>query len=191
LRIVAMCFAIPLPILVGLGAAGRISREYERNTLDSLLTATFDRNTLLLGKAWASVSGVYIVIGILTIVWLVALATGALSFFALPFLAGAAIIHTTFAAFLGLYFSAVCQNTIRAMIATLIALLGVNLLVAFLPYPWSFVSPPSAFWALSVDKFAVPAEVERVPVAFAVTLLIYGIIGLALLWRFTLEALAE
>lgn len=39
--------------------------------------------------------------------------------------------------------------------------------------------------------FAVPAEIERVPVAFAVTLLIYGIIGLALLWRFTLEALAE
>jgi ABC-type transport system involved in multi-copper enzyme maturation permease subunit len=185
LRIVGMCFAIPLPILVGLSAAGRISREYERTTLDSLLTATFDRNTLLLGKAWASFSGVYILVAVL------ALATGSLSFFAVPFLAVAVVIHTAFAAFLGLYFSAVCQNTIRAMIATLIALVGVNLLIVFLPYPWSFVSPPSAFWALSVDRYAVPAEVERVPVAFAVTLLIYGIIGLALLWRFTLDALAE
>jgi len=58
LRIIGMCFACPLPLLVGLSAAGRISREFERHTLDSLLTATFDRNTLLIGKAWASVTGV-------------------------------------------------------------------------------------------------------------------------------------
>ena len=191
LRIIGMCFACPLPLLVGLSAAGRISREFERHTLDSLLTATFDRNTLLIGKAWASVTGVSIIIGILSITWLAALATGALGFVAMPFLVGAVAIHTVFAAFVGLYFSAVCQNTIRAMIATLITLVGLNLLVAFLPYPWSFVSPPSAFWALSVDTRAVPAELERIPAAFAITLLVYGVIGLALLWRFTLEALAE
>lgn len=191
LRVIGMCFACPLPLLVGLSAAGRISREYERHTLDSLLTATFDRNTLLIGKAWASVTGVYIIIGIVAITWLAALATGALNWFSMPFLVAAVIIHTAFAAFVGLYFSAACQNTVRAMIATLIALVGMNLLVAFLPYPWSFVSPPSVFWALSVDRYAVPAELERIPVAFVITLLVHGVIGLALLWRFTLEALVE
>lgn len=108
-----------LLVLVGINAAGRFSREMERQTLDNLLTLP-DRDRLLFSKWWASIlfpRGFAWVLGWLL---LVGLLSGGLHLLALPIFVGAWFVYAAFFAGLGLYFSLRTRSTVRATIFTLL-----------------------------------------------------------------------
>jgi ABC-type transport system involved in multi-copper enzyme maturation permease subunit len=117
------CFLL---LVVAVSAAQRVSRERERRTLDSLLLLPVSRDAILFAKWLGS---------ILTVRWLawalagllaIGLVSGGLSVAAVPLLIGGGLVAVTFVASLGLWFSTVCANTLRATLLTvLVALLGV------------------------------------------------------------------
>jgi len=105
-------------LVVALRAAGSISRERERQTLDSLLATPLRNRTIILAK-WLSCilspSGWGRVLGA---VWVVSLAMGALHPAAIPCWLLAWLIDAAFVAAVGVWFSAVSPTTRRAVLAT-------------------------------------------------------------------------
>jgi ABC-type transport system involved in multi-copper enzyme maturation permease subunit len=107
-------------------AAGAVSRERERQTLDSLLTLPDGRRAVL-GAKWRacflSTRGLW---WLLPAAWGLGLVSGALHVLAVPLLALAVAVYLAFVASLGLFCSTVCRSTLRATLATVITLLAVS-----------------------------------------------------------------
>jgi ABC-type transport system involved in multi-copper enzyme maturation permease subunit len=181
IRVLSVALFAPVPLLVGLGAAGRISRERERHTLDNFLTTPLTRTEILLGKALAAVSNVSYLLGAVVVVWVIGFVSIGLNFFMIPFLVGAAAVHIAFAAALGLYCSAHCGSTVRAMIVTVITLLALNLLPLCLG-EGSIISPPVAMWNLCIG-YNYSADDNPVA-AFLLTYVGFGFFT-ALFWTLT------
>jgi ABC-type transport system involved in multi-copper enzyme maturation permease subunit len=180
-RWVSIVFFAPAPFLVGLGAAGRISRERERQTLDNFLTTPLTRHEVLLGKALAAVADISYLLGLVAVVWLVGVLSGGLHFFVAPFLVGAGVIHVAFAAALGLFCSAYCGSTVRAMIVTVVTLLAVNFVPLFLGELGYVLSPPGALWNLCLGYHY--SKLDNPVAAFLATTLLFGPITVLLWWR--------
>jgi hypothetical protein len=115
---------------VALYAAGTVSRERERRTLDALLTLPGDRAAILRAKWCGSLLRARPVLAALAAVWAFGLVGGGLHPAALPFLAASGACYAGFAASLGLFLSAYCRSTARAT-----SLVGVVLAANFL-LPW-------------------------------------------------------
>jgi ABC-type transport system involved in multi-copper enzyme maturation permease subunit len=113
-------------VLIGLNAAGRFSREVERQTLDNLLTVP-DRQGILFAKWWASVLHVRGLWWVLAWLWFLGVLSGGLHVLAVPLLALAALTYSSFVAALGVWLSLVMGSTLRASLATLLAAAGVTL----------------------------------------------------------------
>lgn len=121
-----------MALIVGLSAARRITRERQRQTLDSLLTVPQERAEILFAKWLASVLSIrglwWVAVGI----WGIGLVTGGLHPFALPLVLAASVVYVTFMASLGLWFSAMNHTSMRATLFTLLAGLVILILPGFM-----------------------------------------------------------
>ncbi|MBL8795962.1 MAG: ABC transporter permease subunit [Planctomycetia bacterium] len=139
LRTTGVLVACVTLLAVAVRAAGSITGERDRQTLDSLLTTPLNRDAILTGKwqaAFLSVRWTWLWLGA---IWGVGVATGSLSLLALPLLVWAWSSYAMFAASLGLYWSTRCRSTRQSTIVTLLSLLGVAfghwlVLGCFLPF---------------------------------------------------------
>jgi ABC-type transport system involved in multi-copper enzyme maturation permease subunit len=106
-------------------AAGTVSRERERHTLDGLLTLPDGREAVLAAKwqgAVLSARSAWLYLGA---VWGLGVVTGGLHLAAVPTLAAGFAVYTAFVASLGLFCSTVCRSTLRATMATILVLVAV------------------------------------------------------------------
>lgn len=120
MQVVGTTICCLICVVVGFYAAGSISRERERQTLDSLLTLPESTDAVLQAKWLGSLLSVRQIYPLLGLVYGLALLTGGLHFAALPLLAVAAVSYVAFVASLGLYFSVICSSTLRATVCTLV-----------------------------------------------------------------------
>jgi ABC-type transport system involved in multi-copper enzyme maturation permease subunit len=125
-RLMGTVLACFLVLGAAVRAAGAISGERDRQTMDTLLTTPIDNPTIVFSKWWGSVLGVRKAGYFLLVLWLVGVGTGGLSIAAVPLLFVALFMYLSFAASLGLWFSLRCRTTLRASIWTMVTLLGVT-----------------------------------------------------------------
>jgi ABC-type transport system involved in multi-copper enzyme maturation permease subunit len=111
-------------IAVAVRAAGSISGERDRHTLDDLLTSPMGSDAILFGKWLGSLCSVRWAWLWLLGVWVTAGVCGALSPIAVGLHVAAWCIYAAFLANLGLWFSMVSRTTLRAIVSTLTAALG-------------------------------------------------------------------
>jgi ABC-type transport system involved in multi-copper enzyme maturation permease subunit len=113
---------------VAVHAAGSISGERERHTLDSLLTTPLTRGEILFAKWLGSILSVRRTGLILLAVWLVCTGVGGGRGVALLGCAVAWVVYAGCFAMVGLWFSVTCRSTRRATLWTLgtLALLGLG-----------------------------------------------------------------
>ena len=111
-------------LAVAVRAAGSVSGERDRCSLDNLLTTPLNRDAILYSKWQASILAVRWIWLWLAVVWAAGVGVGAVSPYALPLLAWGWFVYAMFAANLGLWYSTVSSTTLRATIYTLLTLLG-------------------------------------------------------------------
>jgi ABC-type transport system involved in multi-copper enzyme maturation permease subunit len=131
-------------LLVGVAvrAAGAITGERDKQTLDSLLTSPLDSNAILIGKWLGSVLSMrrgWIWLGAM---YFLTLACGGMNLVAPFLLAAAWLIFASVVALLGLWFSTICRSTMKATVLTLLmmTLMGVGhwlLWLCCLPLLWT------------------------------------------------------
>jgi ABC-type transport system involved in multi-copper enzyme maturation permease subunit len=102
-------------------AAGSISRERERQTLDALLTLPVDSGNILFAKFLGNMLAMRQLWWCLGIVWGLGVLTGGVNVLALPLLVLAWWIYAAFLTNLGLWFSLNLRNTLHATVGTLAA----------------------------------------------------------------------
>jgi ABC-type transport system involved in multi-copper enzyme maturation permease subunit len=105
---------------VGVRAAGGITGERDRQTLDSLLTTPLDSNAILYGKLLGSIISVRRGWLWLGAIYLLTLAAGGLNVAGLIMVVIAWFVFATFVAMLGLWASTTCRTTMRATVWTLV-----------------------------------------------------------------------
>jgi ABC-type transport system involved in multi-copper enzyme maturation permease subunit len=125
-RLMGTALASLMVLGAALRAAGAISGERDRQTMDALLTTPIENASIVWAKWWGSVLGVRKAGYGLLLLWIVGAATGGLSVLALPLLAVALFAYLGFAASLGLGFSLRCRTTLRATTWTVVTLIGVS-----------------------------------------------------------------
>jgi ABC-type transport system involved in multi-copper enzyme maturation permease subunit len=112
-------------------AAGSISREREKQTLETLLVTPIERDDILYAKWLASLLVARWIWLAMALVWGVAAAFGGIHLLALPLLLTAWFVYATFLAWLGVWFSSVCATTLRATLLTVLTTL------ALVAVPWA------------------------------------------------------
>jgi hypothetical protein len=120
-RSVGTFVACGLLLGVAVRAAGSISGEHDRRTLDSLLTTPEGGRDILAAKWLGSMAGVRWGLLWLALIGAIGVASKALDLRALPGLATAWLVYACFLAGLGLWFSAGARSTHRAILGTLAA----------------------------------------------------------------------
>ena len=112
---------------VAIHAAYSIRVERERHTLDSLLTSLLTSEEILYGKWLASILSVRRLLPWLAVVWGVGVLAGGLHPAAVPLLALTWCVYAAAMAGIGLWFSLVSRTSLRAVLHTLLAVLGLSL----------------------------------------------------------------
>jgi ABC-type Na+ efflux pump permease subunit len=123
-RVVGSGVACLMLLSVAVRAAGSVSGERDRQTLDGLLTSPLETREILYGKWLGSVLGQRWAWVWLGSIWLLAVVTGAVHVLALPLLVLAWFVLAAFVAALGLWYSTVSRTTLRATVWTLLTLLA-------------------------------------------------------------------
>jgi hypothetical protein len=208
----SMSSALGTLLLLGVAvrAAGSITGERSRQTLDDLLTTRLSNREIVHGKWLGAVLGMRRAWLWLAAVYLVGLASGGLNFFAGVFTIAAWFCFACFFASLGLWFSAASRNTFRATTLTIISSIfclflhwAVTALCCFLPLGlsgarWEYrdelewltaiqtgFTPPFTLGALPHWEIPAEHEIRREVVEFALGILIglaaFGLAGWALL----------
>jgi hypothetical protein len=157
---------------VAVRAAGSISGERDRQTLDSLLASPLDSTAILYGKWlgcvlsvrwgwawWGSIVGLGMV-------------TSGVSPRALPVLMAAWFIYAGFLAIVGLVFSMVCRSTLRATMWTLLTTLGVATghwltSACLMPLPLFGGGSPAFKWMSQFHTFGLTPPVTMGLLAFS------------------------
>jgi ABC-type transport system involved in multi-copper enzyme maturation permease subunit len=125
-RLMGTALASLMVLGVAVRAAGAISGERDRQTMDTLLTTPIENGSIVWAKWWGSVLGVRKAGYCLLVLWAVGAATGGLFPVAVLLLLLALFVYLGFAASLGLWFSLRCRTTLRATIWTMVTLLAVG-----------------------------------------------------------------
>jgi ABC-type transport system involved in multi-copper enzyme maturation permease subunit len=156
-----------LLLITAFYAAGTVSRERERQTLDGLLTVPDGPAAVLAAKWQGCVLSARSAWWCLAVVWGIGAVTGGLHLLALPVLAAGVAVQTGFVASLGLYCSTVCRSTLRATLATILTLL------ALATVPWLL------WWGRAV---LFPSRLDPMLIDWGEALLRYGLSPPAQLW---------
>jgi ABC-type transport system involved in multi-copper enzyme maturation permease subunit len=147
-------------LCVALRAAGRISREREGQTLDSLLATALSRQTILHDKWLGSILSVVHGFWALGAIWALGLLTGGLDFLAGPPLVTAWLVFSDFATNLGLWFSLVSRTTRRAVTWTLLTLAAINvapwLVAACCRSEWISLTRPTEWFRYGEVRLSPP-----------------------------------
>jgi ABC-type transport system involved in multi-copper enzyme maturation permease subunit len=126
-RAVALLLGSAMLLQVAVQAAGAVSGERDRDTLDSLLATPLDNHSILFTKWLGSIVSPRGAGSCLGLVWLLGLVCGALHPLAVPAFLGAWLVYAAFVASLGLFFSVLKPRSHAATFWTVFALLGVLL----------------------------------------------------------------
>jgi ABC-type transport system involved in multi-copper enzyme maturation permease subunit len=123
-RFVGTMVGCLLLLAVGVRAAGSMSGERDRQTLDSLLTSPLSSDSILFAKWIGSILSVRWGWLWLSAIWGLGLLCGGLHIVALPLVVGAWLIFAGCMATLGMWFSVVCKSSLRAIIWTLLSVVA-------------------------------------------------------------------
>jgi ABC-type Na+ efflux pump permease subunit len=123
-RTVGAMVATLLLFGVAVRAAGSITGERERQTLDSLLTSPLDSNAILFGKWLGAVTSLRRGWFWLAAIYGLTFVCGGVNVVGLLGVIVAWFVYAGFAALLGLWFSASYRTTMRATVGTLLTVLG-------------------------------------------------------------------
>lgn len=200
-RVAGTTIACPLLLMVAFAASGRLSRERERQTLESLLTTPLESEEILYAKLAGSIVCVRWGWRLLGMVMVMGLISGGLHLLACPLLVAACAVYAAFAASLGLWFSASSPSTLRATLLTLLSLLALTagplLLASVAESSGSFfyrleafgLAPPVTLWVLAFhyeeflkDQTLASSEILR---AALLGVLLYAVAAWTL-WQLTL-----
>jgi ABC-type transport system involved in multi-copper enzyme maturation permease subunit len=148
-RVVGAMVGSVLLLGVGVRAAGGITGERDRQTLDSLLTTPLESSAILYGKLLGSIFSVRRGWLWLGAIYTLTLAAGGLNVAGLIMVVIAWFVFATFVAMLGLWASTTCRTTMRATVWTLVATslaFGGHWLLWFccVPLLWASNSSPSS-----------------------------------------------
>jgi ABC-type transport system involved in multi-copper enzyme maturation permease subunit len=175
-RIIGTLVACLSLVAVAVRAAGSVSGERDRETLDSLLTTPLNRDAILYSKWLASLLAVRWTWLWLMLMWLIALALGGLSIHALPLLIWAWAVYAMFTANLGLWFSIICRSTLRATVSTLLTLVAICfahwlLLGLYLPFFLYSSGKLDEFpgWIIAFQKYALTPPLTWTVLAFQIS----------------------
>jgi ABC-type transport system involved in multi-copper enzyme maturation permease subunit len=164
---------------IGLRAAGTISGERDRQTLDSLLMTTLSNRTLIFDKWLGSILSVRKGWWVLGPIWGLALLSNGIHILALPLLLAGWLSYAAFAAGLGMWFSLTLRSTLSASIATVativvagIAPWGVWSLFVGLWYPNPV--PHYLEWVGDFNLYGLTPPVTLGVLAFRGSELVYG-----------------
>lgn len=119
--------AIVLLAAVAVCAAGAVSRERERGTLDGLLTMPVTSDAILFAKWLGSVLSVRPVAVCLMFIWAIALLTGGLHILAMPLILIAWLCYAAFLSALGLFLSVYLGSTLRAVVWTFVTIVALTI----------------------------------------------------------------
>ena len=123
-RVVGSFVACLTLLAVAARASSSISNERDRQTFDALLTTPLDSNSILFAK-WignlVSIRWAWLWLGA---IYALGLCTGGLHPLALPLLLGAWLVYAFVVSGIGLWFSMVSRNSLRATLGTLLGTVG-------------------------------------------------------------------
>jgi ABC-type transport system involved in multi-copper enzyme maturation permease subunit len=147
-RVLGALVACILLLAVAARAAGCISNERDRQTLDALLTSPLDSNAILFAKWLGNIFSVRLAWVWLGSIYLLAIVTRGLDAANLPFLCVAWFIYAGVVSALGVWYSLVCRTTLRATLATLLSAVGMGvghwvLWICCLPLHLSVMQEPA------------------------------------------------
>jgi hypothetical protein len=111
-------------LAVAARAATSISGERDRQTLDGLLTTPMTATQILAAKVLGNITSIRLAWIWLGLIWLLALATGGLHPFAIPFVMAAWLVYAFTLSMLGCWFSVVSRTSTRAIVYTLLSTVG-------------------------------------------------------------------
>jgi ABC-type Na+ efflux pump permease subunit len=159
LRVIVPLLGVTVLLMVVMTAASKVCHERERTTLESLLTSPLTTHEILWGKllgalalAWPMRWGA-LVLGVLAIL------SGGLNVFALPFVAADGAILGVFFGVLGLWCSQASRRTVQALakaLAVFLVLMVGAPLDGYAAFAWSLLTP----WR-SLSELIVPYEAFR------------------------------
>lgn len=160
-------------VAVAVRAAGSVSGERDRQTLDSLLTTPLNRDKILHSKWLASILAVRWTWLWLGLLWTTAALVGGLSWYAVPLLVWAWVVYAMFAANLGLCFSIGCRSMLRATVGTILTLLAISfahwlILGCYLPFFLYSSSSQEEFpgWVIAFQKYGLTPPLTWSALAF-------------------------
>ena len=125
-RIVGTIMACLTLIGVGVQAAYSIRTERDRETFDTLLTSPLSSEAILYGKWLGAILSVRWMLIWLGLIWGLGLLGGGLNFLAVPLLVLAWCVYAAAMASLGLWFSLVSRTSLRAVLYTILAAIGLS-----------------------------------------------------------------
>lgn len=143
---------------VAVRAAGSVSGERERQTLDGLLSCPLDNGAILRAKWLGSLLCTRKLWWYLGVVWVVGLLTGGLHLVALVWLLAAWLVYAAFLASLGLWCSLVCRSSLRAVLWTILTALGLSVvgwIATMCCNPLLLFLDPANEWSLFVAELPV------------------------------------
>lgn len=125
-RVVGSAVACLLLLAVSVRAAGSVTGERERQTLDELLTTPLSAHSIFFAKWLGAILSVRWGMLWLGCIWLAAIITGGMSIFAVPIVLLCWLIYASTAAGIGMCFSSWCRKTLTSTVWTLATLLIVG-----------------------------------------------------------------
>lgn len=142
---------------VAVRAANSIGNERDRQTMDGLLSTPLDSSSILGAKFVGSLCSVRLGWVWLGGIYVIALVTGGLHFFAFPVVLASWFVFSTVAAMIGLGYSMSCKTTLRATVYTVLTcvMLGAGhwLFTLFCCVPIFFMTGTSGDGATYLLKF--------------------------------------
>jgi ABC-type transport system involved in multi-copper enzyme maturation permease subunit len=168
--------------LIAIDTAGRVTRERERQTLDSLFTTDLSRREILYDKWYASIRSFRFLLYGLPPLVVLAFLSGGLPFERMCLWALAVAAYVYFAGHLGLYFSVRCRSTLRATVLTGGALFGLFFVPLFADVT-RVASPPCALHALWSTASVTANFPSEALVAAVLAIAGYTVVSGLLAWR--------
>src|SRR5262249_4789107 len=120
-RVAGTVVSCLLLLAIAVRGAGCVRGERDRQTFDCLLMTPLPARQILWGKWWGCVLGGRAGWAWLGALWLVGLATGGVSFWAVPLFALAMAVFAGAFAWIGIWYSLVCRSTLRATLAAILS----------------------------------------------------------------------
>jgi ABC-type transport system involved in multi-copper enzyme maturation permease subunit len=150
MRVAGTVIACLMLITIAFRAAGSVSAERDRQTLDSLLSTSLGRGGILFAKWLSSIAAPRLLGALLAITVFIALWLNGLDSRAMLLLAGFWLLLAMFLASLGLFFSVKLKSSQRSLQATFVTLLALGaghwlLWILVLPVLSSFGGAASSF----------------------------------------------